>query len=118
MLMPSPPRPRRVAVPGARVHLANTFTDLVNVSRTGVVIRVGYELRLASEWPLMLELSGHAVRVTGRVVRCEPVDSLPSGAMLTTDYALALTFVNASPEAQTALDELCGTARETNERVR
>jgi hypothetical protein len=48
------PRPRRVAIRGARVPLANTLADLVNVSRTGVLMQVGYELPPGSEWPLTL----------------------------------------------------------------
>ena len=78
------PRPRRVALLGARVQLANTIADLVNVSRTGVLIRVSYELRANSEWPLVLELPATApVRVTGRVARCESTDvSLPDGAVV------------------------------------
>jgi hypothetical protein len=37
-LMPHPPRPRRVAPIGARVHLANTVTDVVDVSRAGALV--------------------------------------------------------------------------------
>lgn len=55
------------------MHLANTVTDVVDVSRTGVLVRVSYELRPGSEWPLALEVpAATPVRVTGRVVRCEP----------------------------------------------
>jgi len=49
------PRPRRVALLGARVQLANTIADVVDVSRTGVRIRASYEWRAGSEWPLGLE---------------------------------------------------------------
>lgn len=115
--MPSRPRPRRLALSGARVQLANTVTDVVDVSQTGVLVRVGYELRPGSEWPLVLDLPGTApVRVAGRVVRCEPSDvALPGGAALRGHYLLALTFVNPSPEAQTVLDQMCGAATETGE---
>ena len=71
--MPHHPRPRRVAPIGARAQLAHTVTDVVDVSGTGVLIRVSYELRPGSEWPLVLELPSAApARGTGRVVRCEP----------------------------------------------
>jgi PilZ domain-containing protein len=72
--MPHHPRPRRVAPIGARVQLAHAVTDVVDVSGTGVLIRVSYEWRPSSEWPLVLELPSAApVQVTGRVVRCESV---------------------------------------------
>ena len=108
------PRPRRVAPLGARVHLANTVTDVVDVSWTGVRIRVSYELRPGSEWPLVLELPSVApVRVTGRVVRCEPVAvALPAGTVLEGHYLLALTFVDPSTEAQAVLDQACETSVE------
>jgi len=44
--------------------------------------------------------------------------SLPGGTALQGQYAVALTFVNPSPEAQTALDQICGTAMEADERRR
>ena len=72
--MPHDPGPRRVAPIGARVPLAHAVTDVVDVSGTGVLIRVSDEWRPGSEWPLVLELPSAApVLVTGRVVRCEPV---------------------------------------------
>lgn len=112
--MPDHPRPRRVAPIGARVQLAHTVTDVVDVSETGVLIRVSYELRPGSEWPLVLELPSAApVQMTGRVVRCEPVAiSLPAGAVLEGQYLLALTFVDPSREAQAVLDRACGTSVE------
>ena len=105
------PRPRRVALLGARVQLAITIADVVDVSRTGVRIRVSHKWRAGSEWPLVLELPSAApVQVTGRVVRCEPVAvSLPAGAVLEGHYLLALTFVDPSREAQAVLDQVCGT---------
>lgn len=111
------PRPRRVALLGARVQLANTIADLVDVSRIGVLIRASYELRAGSEWPLVLELPAAApVRVTGRVERCEPADvSLPDGAVVQKKYLLAFTFVDLSPEAAAVLAQVCGTAAETGE---
>ncbi|MBI4485477.1 MAG: PilZ domain-containing protein [Acidobacteria bacterium] len=116
--MPHDPRPRRVAPIGARVQLAHTVTDVVDVSGTGVLIRVGYKLRPGSEWPLVLELPSAApVQVTGRVVRCEPIAvSLPAGAVLAGHYLLALRFVDPSTEAQAVLAQVCGTSVEPPER--
>lgn len=115
--MPRHPRPRRVAPIGARVQLAHTVADVVDVSQTGVLIRVSDELRPGSEWPLVLELpSAVPVQVTGRVVRCEPVAvSLPAGAVLEGHYQLALTFVDPSTEAEAVLDQVCGTSVEPPE---
>ena len=48
--MPHHPRPRRVAPIGARVPLAHAVTDVVDVSGTGVLIRVSDEWRPGSEW--------------------------------------------------------------------
>ena len=99
---------------GGRVQLAHTVTDMLDVSRTGVLIRVSDELRPGSEWPLVLEVPSAApVQVIGRVVRCEPVAvSLPAGAVLEGHYLLALTFVDPSTEAQAVLDQVCGTGVE------
>lgn len=111
------PRPRRVAPLGARVQLANTIADLVDVSRTGVLIRASYELRAGSEWPLILELpAAGPVRVTGRVERCEPTGvSLPDGGVVQNQHLLAFTFVDLSTEALAVLSQVCDTAAETGE---
>jgi len=113
------PRARRVALLGARVQLAITIADVVDVSRTGVRIRASYEWRAGSEWPLVLELPAAApVRLTGRVARCEPADaSLPDGAVVQNQYLLAFTFVDLSTEAAAVLDRVCGTAAEAGERT-
>ncbi len=114
--MPNRPRPRRVAILGARVRLAAAVADLVNVSRTGVLIRASCQLRPGGEWPLVVELPAARVRLSGRVVRCEPAEvPLPGGAALQGQYALALAFVNPSTDAQAVLDQVCGAAMETGE---
>ena len=113
------PRPRRVALLGARVQIAITIADVVDVSRTGVRIRASHEWRTGSEWPLVLDLPVAApMRVIGRVVRCEPADvSLPNGTVMQNQYQLAFTFVDLSTEAAAVLDQVCGTAAETGERT-
>ena len=114
--MPFRPRPRRLDMPGVRVQFGHTVADLVNLSRTGASIRTNSTLRQGSEWPLALMLPAAPVRLTGRVVRCVPVDvSLPGGAALRGRYALTITFVNPSTEAQAVLEEVCGTEIETGE---
>jgi len=113
------PRARRVALLGARVQLAITIADVVDVRRTGVRIRASYEWRAGTEWPLVLELpAAGPVRLTGRVARCEPADvSLPDGAVVQNQCLLAFTFVDLSTEAAAVLDQMCGTAAETGERT-
>ena len=87
--MPTRTRSPRVVVPGARLQFANTVAELLNLSPTGALIRMNFELRRGGEWPLVLELpqSGQ-VWLHGRVVRCRRHD----GA-----FVLALSFV--SPNA-------------------
>ena len=96
-----PPRARspRVAVPGAHIHFANTVATLLNLSRSGALIGMNFELRRGGEWPLVLDLPATGqVWLQGRVVRCRRHE----GA-----FILALSFVSPSAEAQAALDELC-----------
>lgn len=110
------PRPVRIPVLGGRAQVASTIADLVNVSRTGALIRTGYELRIGSEWPFVLEFPLESVRVTGRVVRCERADVvLAGGAALRSWRALAVTFVQPSAEAERVLEELCGTALDSGD---
>lgn len=112
--MPHHPRPRRLAMPGVRVQFGHTVADLVDLSRTGASIRTNSALRPGSKWPLVLELPAAPVRLTGRVVHCVPADvSLPSSATLRGRYALTVTFVNPSAEAQAVLEKVCGTEIET-----
>ena len=106
--MPARVRSPRVAIPGASIQFANTVGDLLNISPTGALIRIGFELRKGGEWPLVLELpaAGAAgathgreqVWLHGRVVRCRRHE----GAFL-----LALTFVSPSAETQKILNEVC-----------
>jgi len=110
------PRPPRVSMLRARVQLANTVVDAVNVSPTGMLVRVTYELPAGSEWPLLLEWPSMAsMPLHGRVVRCERADIwLPGGLVLQNHYEIALTFVDLSPAVQAILDDVC---RSGGERV-
>src|ERR1051325_7499578 len=106
--MPARTRAPRVAIPGASIQFANTVADLLNISPTGALIRMSFELRKGGEWPLVLELPSSGpfdlaqgreqVWLHGRVVRCRRHD----GA-----FILALSFVSPTAEAQAFLSGLC-----------
>jgi len=107
--MPARVRSPRVTIPGASIQFANTVAELLNISPTGALIRMSFELRKGGEWPLVLELPSNAshshslrgreqVWLHGRVVRCRRHD----GAFL-----LALTFVAPNAEAQAVLSQMC-----------
>ena len=92
-------RPPRVAVPGAHLTFANTVAELLNLSPSGALIRINFELRRGGEWPLVLDLPRTGqVWLHGRVVRCRRHD----GA-----FVLALSFVEPNAEAQAVLNDLC-----------
>lgn len=114
--MPKHPRPVRIAVPEARAQLADTVVDLVNLSLNGALIRVSYELRPGTVWPFVLELPLEAATLTGRVVRCQrTVMSPPDSSEGHVPYNVALTFDRPSIAAQRILEQLCGTAIETDQ---
>src|SRR5436309_2430087 len=92
-------RSPRVSLPGARIQFANTVAELINLSPSGALIRMSFELRRGGEWPLVLELpEGSQVWLHGRVVRCRRHE----GA-----FILALSFVSPTAEALAVLNELC-----------
>ena len=97
------PRSERVAVPGAFAELARTYAEIVNVSRTGALIRGSQRHAPGDEWPVLLELGRAPLVVLARVVRCEPV-AAASGRR---GHALGLAFVNPSAEAVALLDCVC-----------
>ena len=103
------PRPPRVSTLRARVQLANTEAEFVNVSRSGVLVRVSYELHPGSEWPLLLEWPAMApVPFHGRVVRCERTDAwLAGGSVLQNHYEIAMMFIDLSSAGQAVLDDVC-----------
>ena len=97
--MPTRPRPPRIAVAGARLQFANTVAELVNMSPSGALIRMGFELRKGGEWPLVLELpEAGQIWLNGRVVRCRREG---------TGFLLALSFVSPEAETQALLDRIC-----------
>jgi hypothetical protein len=106
------PRPRRVAIRGATIQIASTVAEMLNVSRTGALIRLNYQPRTGGEWPLVLDLPAvdDALWLTGRVVRCRPAEPHAQHLSVTErHYLTALKFIDPSPEAQAILDGVCGT---------
>jgi hypothetical protein len=94
-------------VAGTRAQLAITIADVVNISRTGALIRTELEQRPGAQWPMILESRHGEVQLTARVVRCEL--TRPAGLKAPPEYALGVVFVNPSDEAQAALDTICRT---------
>ena len=97
------PRSERVAIPGAFAELARTYAEVVNVSRTGALVRGSYPHEPGDEWPVLLELGRTPLLVLARVVRCDPV-SVMGGRRA---FALGLAFVNPSAEAVALLERVC-----------
>jgi len=103
------PRPPRIAVTGAHMRFANTLADVVNVSPTGALIRLGFKPRLGGEWPLVLDLpAAGQVWLNGRVVRCQQKPSGRTALARSNEYLLGLAFVQPSEGAQVVLAQLCG----------
>jgi CheY-like chemotaxis protein len=100
-----PPRAPRVTVPGARVRLANDAAELVTLSVTGAMMRTLNERQVDSQWPVVLELPSETLRLTGRVVSCEPVES--AHATDQTHYAVAVSFVQPPARMVRALERVC-----------
>jgi hypothetical protein len=106
--MPTRPRPPRVAINGARLQFANTVAELVNMSPSGALIRMAFELRKGGEWPLVLELPDEGqLWLNGRVVRCRPEG---------TAFLLALTFVAPPSDTQAVLNGICSTTTPAKEK--
>jgi hypothetical protein len=98
-------------VAGARARLADTFADVVNLSRTGALIRMPLHQRPGAQWPLILELSNTPVELIARVVRCETASLTRQGARR--QYMLGLAFVDPTPAVSAVLDRICKTQNAT-----
>jgi len=105
-------RARRVSPSGVRVQLADMPASVVNLSRTGALVRAGRQLRLDSDWPLTMELHETPLHLTGRVVRLEPAVVTVADGALQKQFGIGLAFVAPSIEVQAVLEALCGTGRE------
>jgi PilZ domain-containing protein len=97
------PRSERVAIPGAVAELARTYAEVVNVSRTGALVRGLHRHAPGDEWPVLLELGRTPLLVLARVVRCEPLAAVAGRRA----FALGLAFVNPSAEVVTLLERVC-----------
>lgn len=106
--MPSSTRPTRVPVRGARARVGDADADVVNVSRTGVLVRAAYPLRTGTEWPLTLEICHPPLVLTGKVVRCEPLADPSERHALPLHHELALQFLSMPNEARAKLSHACG----------
>lgn len=105
------PRSVRVRVPGARVHVADAVADLETLSVTGALIHAVEDVPVGSTWPLVLELPTDTIRLTARVVNCEPQQAVASDpAALPTPYKVALAFVEPSAGVRRVLQRVCGDA--------
>jgi len=95
-------------VAGGYAELASAFADVINVSRTGVLIRTAQQYQPGDEWPLILDLAKTPIRVVARVVRCEPMAARRGMRPV---YSLAMTFVEPSADAGSLLDRVCRSAQ-------
>jgi ribosomal protein S27AE len=102
-------RRRRATIAGARATFWGADAVVINVSPTGVLVRAAQHRPAGSDGPLILEIDGLPLELTVRVVRCEPIAGPLTAA--TGGFALALAFLNVSPEVQARLDAACGTPR-------
>jgi CheY-like chemotaxis protein len=101
-----PPRAPRVKASGVRARFAHEEAEIVTLSVTGALMYTPEERKVDSHWPVELELPLANVRVTGRVVRCEPLES-SSGASGQARYAVAVNFVRPPGPVIRALEHAC-----------
>ncbi len=99
------------------MRVGRAVADVVNVSRSGVLVRASCELDAASEWPVILEFNSVLVRVAARVVRREEA----ARSRAADRCLVALTFIKPSPSVQVVLKDVCGVNRDraasSNERA-
>jgi hypothetical protein len=109
-------RPRRTTISGARAQFAGIVADVMNASPTGALVRTAHQQPPGEQGPLLLETDETSIPLTARVVRCEPL----AGPLGTSkgQFALALTFVNPSAEAQARLAQVCKVGRRAESAAR
>jgi DNA-directed RNA polymerase subunit RPC12/RpoP len=83
------------------------FAAVINVSRTGVLVRGPQRHVPGAQWPLLLEFGRTPLLLLARVARCEPVLERRGGRV---EYALGLEFVDPSADARAILERVCGAA--------
>jgi PilZ domain-containing protein len=93
---------------GARATFSGSEAGVINVSVTGALVRAAQHRAAGSHGSLILEIEGAPLELTAQVVRCEPI----AGPLTASGgFALALAFVNVSPDDQARLDAACRTPR-------
>jgi hypothetical protein len=98
------------------MRVGRAVTDVVNVSRSGVLIRTSCGLDAAGEWPVILEFNSVLVRVAARVVRKE--EEAAGYRAGSNQCLVGLTFIKPSPSVQAVLDDVCGVDRDAAARGR
>lgn len=101
-------RAPRVAIAGGRARIANTDASVVNVSRTGALVSASRAMPAGASVPVTLEFPSGPVNVTATVVRSETSAPVFTGGVLQRQFAIALSFVHPSLEAQSILEKICG----------
>lgn len=97
----------RVPVQGVDVRLASLFGQLVNISGTGALVRVGGKLRMGSECPLVLSVEPEPVEIRIRVVRLiEPVSVEPGATLDRQGFAIGVMFIEPPLSAQRVIARL------------
>jgi hypothetical protein len=92
-----PQHGRSDPIAGGYAELASSFADVINVSRTGVLIRTAHQHQPGDQWPLILDLSKTPIRVRARVVGCDP---MPVRRGVRPMYSLGMTFVDLSEDTR------------------
>jgi hypothetical protein len=100
-------RPVRVSVPGGVVRIADSRAELVKLSVTGTLVHAGHPIPVGSMWPIELEVPSEIVRLTGRVVSSQAVESSRNGVRAPQTHTVALAFVRPTRGARLALERLC-----------
>ena len=73
------------------------FGRLLNISATGALLRIGAELAIGREYPLILNMPGGPVPLKAQIMRARQT-------------LVGVTFTELSPKAKHAIIELCGPA--------
>jgi len=97
-----------VSIAGGRARIGNTDASVVNVSQTGALISAPRAMHAGANVPVTLELPDGPVNGTARVVRSETSAAVLTGGVLQRQFAIALSFVHPSIEAQSILEKICG----------
>lgn len=108
MNVPYQPRAPRVSPSGGRARLADVGVSIVNLSRTGALVRAPKVIPTGARLPVTLDLTPGPISVTATVVRSEASPPLVDDGVLRRQFAIALSFVKPSADAQARLAALCG----------